>query len=330
MLLHVLLVKANQALVQTRGCAKATPPKRKPSAPRGHRTTVEDTLAVVLGVCWWLVGGPAMPLYEQGFTPHASSHSTPGPPEVCYPVWWPLSRVRNGWRLANPQAPLGDSGTSRGPGSRPTQSVWPGNCSQLPGPRMGVKKTEAPKGQLAGSPGPQGAKDTQNAPPGPSNVLQGAWGRPPMPSCPPCWSTPAAPPPTDSHTPPAQAPRPRVPPEQHVPGEGCRTVSPAPAGALSLPAGAAGRTSRWGWPGARRGNPSRPGSAGRGHRGPEALWTGRRPDGPAGPATEDGDVSAEPGSGQPCPAVMQDTAVILWGSQGTASTSSHGSPSDQN
>lgn len=193
------------------------PPKWKPSAPRGHRTTV-DTLAVVLGVCWWLVGGPAMPLYEQGFTPHASSHSTPGPPEVCYPVWWPLSRVRNGWRLANPQAPLGDSGTSRGPGSWPTQSVWPGNCSQLPGPRMGVKKTEAPKGQLAGSPGPQGAKDTQNAPPGPSNVLQGAWGRPPHAILPPLLvhtsctaphrlphsSSPSPPPPC-----PARAARPR-------------------------------------------------------------------------------------------------------------------------
>ena len=146
----------------------------------------------------------------------------------------------------------------------------------------------------------------------------------------PCWSTPAAPPPADPCTPSAQAPHSRVPPEQHVPGEGCRDVSPAPAGALSLPGGAAGRTSRWGSPGARRGNPSRPGSAGWGRRGPEALWVGHRPDGPAGPAAEDGDVSAEPGSGQPFPAVMQDTAVILWGSQGTASTSSHWSPSDRN
>lgn len=74
--------------------------------------------------------------------------------------------------------------------------------------------------------------------------------------------------------------------------------------------------------GARGGRLSRLGSAGQGHRGPEALWTGRRPAGPAGPAAEDGDVSAEPGSGEHRPAVMQETAIILWSPQVTV----HGLP----
>ena len=188
---------------------------------------------------------------------------------------------------------------------------------------MGVRKAEAPKRQL-GLQGHKEQRTPKTRPRGHQTSYKG-----------PGDALPCHPAPLLVHTSCTaprrpQAPHSRVPPEQHVPGEGCRDVSPAPAGALSLPGGAAGRTSRWGSPGARRGNPSRPGSAGWGRRGPEALWVGHRPDGPAGPAAEDGDVSAEPGSGQPCPAVMQDTAVILWGSQGTASTSSHWSPSDRN
>ena len=136
--LHVLLVKAirpSSSSIQTRGCAKTTPSKQRPSAPQGHRTTVAGTWAVTLGVRWWLVGGPAMLLYEQGFTPHASTHSTPRPPEVCESEACVVAAVEGEERLeaGNPQAPPGDSGTSRGPGSWPTWSVWPGNCSQLPG-----------------------------------------------------------------------------------------------------------------------------------------------------------------------------------------------------
>lgn len=273
----------------------------------------------MLGLHRWLVAGPAMLLYEQGFAPHASSHSTPRPPELCESEACMVAAVEvgNGWRLETRRHHSGTlarpGGQAAGPPSRSGQET----AANFRGTRIGVRKAEAPKGQLAGSPGPQGAKDTQNAPLGPSDVLRGASGRPPCHPAPLLVHTSFTTPTSSgggATDPALLQPKPPAP-RSHLGStsqvRAACDVSPAPARALGLPGGAAGRMSRSGWLGAWGESPSRPGSAGRGRRGPEVPWTGRRPAGPAGPATEDGDASAEPGSGQPRPAVIQETAVIL-------------------
>ena len=188
----------------------------------------------------------------------------------------------------------------------------PGNCSQLGWDLVRGQKISRPrKTWLAGSPGPRGAKAASSAP-GDTERPAPAWGHPTHPS--------VVPPPLLVHTscttplpksggggidppppfPSTQAPQPRVPPEQHFLRGSClgRECRSGPR-TLGLPGGAAGTTSRWGQPGAPGRSPCRPGSAGRGCRGPEALWTGRRPAGTAGPAAKDGDVSAEPCPGEP-------------------------------